>query len=411
MASIHIRNIGPIKEVDIELNKINIFIGPQSIGKSTLAKLISFCNWLEKDCILLQDTLHVDTQYIEDHLIKYHNLSGYFCKSSYFKYESEVLTLSIKDGEVWMKQNKEFETTGLSKNAYIPSERNVLGLPNIFSLKLPDNYLLEFIDDWLEIRTKYKAESSLVILKVGVKYYFNESENRDKIRLKDGYVIGFDQASSGLQSVIPLCVCVDYLTQWIYNNEENHSADKRKLYRELIDRKIRQSLKETGIVKGNKALPHLTPLTQEEIIQHLKYHIEAFYHPSSTNLVIEEPEQNLFPETQVQLIYYILSKIEHANRRDNLIITTHSPYILYAINNCLLASIASAIDKEVVREISTVPERAWVDPEIVSVWELKDGTIRDGKTIQDDRGLIRSNYFERVMHNVMADFSNLLSIL
>ena len=42
MARLIIRNIGPIKDVDIELNKVNVFIGEQSSGKSTIAKFVSF---------------------------------------------------------------------------------------------------------------------------------------------------------------------------------------------------------------------------------------------------------------------------------------------------------------------------------------------------------------------------------
>lgn len=34
--------------MDIELKKVNIFMGPQSCGKSTLAKIICFCTWMEK---------------------------------------------------------------------------------------------------------------------------------------------------------------------------------------------------------------------------------------------------------------------------------------------------------------------------------------------------------------------------
>ena len=83
MAKLRIKNIGPLRDIDIELNRINIFIGPQSIGKSTLAKLISFCNWLEKDCVLHQEVNHIDYQFIENKLIIYHNLSGYFDQTSY----------------------------------------------------------------------------------------------------------------------------------------------------------------------------------------------------------------------------------------------------------------------------------------------------------------------------------------
>ena len=134
-------------------------------------------------------------------------------------------------------------------------------------------------------------------------------------------------------------------------------------------------------------------------------------HPASSNLVIEEPEQNLFPETQVKLMYYILSKLDHKNSRDSLVLTTHSPYILYALNNCLLSAVAAKEDADAVAEITSVPKEAWINPEIVSVWELRDGMISGNKTIQDTSGLIRGNYFDRVMHNVMADFTNLLNVI
>ena len=48
MSRLIVKNIGPIKSVDIELKKVNVFMGPQSCGKSTLAKIISFCTWMEK---------------------------------------------------------------------------------------------------------------------------------------------------------------------------------------------------------------------------------------------------------------------------------------------------------------------------------------------------------------------------
>lgn len=34
MARLIIRNVGPIKDIDIELNKVNVFIGEQSSGIS-----------------------------------------------------------------------------------------------------------------------------------------------------------------------------------------------------------------------------------------------------------------------------------------------------------------------------------------------------------------------------------------
>ncbi|OYT12881.1 MAG: hypothetical protein B6I19_08035 [Bacteroidetes bacterium 4572_114] len=52
MSKITIRNIGPIKDVTLNLNKVNVIMGPQSSGKSTIAKIISYCQWVEKRFIL-----------------------------------------------------------------------------------------------------------------------------------------------------------------------------------------------------------------------------------------------------------------------------------------------------------------------------------------------------------------------
>ena len=48
MKHLIIRNIGPVKEADLELKRFNFIIGPQSSGKSTVAKILSTCEWIEK---------------------------------------------------------------------------------------------------------------------------------------------------------------------------------------------------------------------------------------------------------------------------------------------------------------------------------------------------------------------------
>lgn len=87
MSRLIVRNIGPIKEVDIDLRKVNVFIGAQSSGKSTLAKIISFCTWLDK---------HTDSttgKYVNGaigSLKKYHRLTDeYFFEDSVIFYQGD----------------------------------------------------------------------------------------------------------------------------------------------------------------------------------------------------------------------------------------------------------------------------------------------------------------------------------
>lgn len=85
MARLIIRNIGPIKNVDIELNKVNVFIGEQSSGKSTIAKIISFCSWLEKNANK-DDVLFTNGKEAYRRLQSYHHILSYFGKNSLICY-------------------------------------------------------------------------------------------------------------------------------------------------------------------------------------------------------------------------------------------------------------------------------------------------------------------------------------
>ena len=62
MRRLIIRNVGPVKSVDVQLNKVNVFIGPQSSGKSTIAKVLSTCSWVEKEvATTMNDSFVADT--------------------------------------------------------------------------------------------------------------------------------------------------------------------------------------------------------------------------------------------------------------------------------------------------------------------------------------------------------------
>ena len=74
-----IRNVGPVKSVDLRLNKVNMFIGPQGSGKSTIAKILSFCSWLEK---VNDATDHAALDGLIKRLGTFHHIEDYFTDKS-----------------------------------------------------------------------------------------------------------------------------------------------------------------------------------------------------------------------------------------------------------------------------------------------------------------------------------------
>ena len=83
MSRLIIRNVGPIKSVDIRLNKVNVFIGPQGSGKSTIAKIVSFCSWLEK---VNEATDRAAVDGLIKRLGKFHHMEEYFTEKSVILY-------------------------------------------------------------------------------------------------------------------------------------------------------------------------------------------------------------------------------------------------------------------------------------------------------------------------------------
>lgn len=436
MSQLIIKNIGPIKAIDLQLKRINVFIGPQSSGKSTIAKVISFCQWLEKDCVKRQRINHVDDDFVQESFVDYHNIEDYISEESYFCYTSKVLRIEFTKGKLKIKRGEEFKTAKVSKNAYIPSERNLICVPGIFSTKMPGNYILSFLSDWLLIREKYTSNNTTEVSPTGDFYYFNEKDETDMLKLENGKSIRLSEASSGMQSVTPLVVYINYITDWIYSHPEMQSAEEMKGVWEAALANVldySSSNEPTGIldiINGPEAPDRLkesfkrllTSLQNtgdlssinDESIQRVEELRDIFSRPSFSNLVIEEPEQNLFPQTQRLLVEHILSNL-HGNR-DTLVMTTHSPFVLYALNNCLLAYLASKADGEEIDWMTAIPVESFVDPADVNVWELRDGHVENfqgerNRTIQDSRGLIRDNYFDRVMKGVMGDFHSLLGMI
>lgn len=444
MSSLKIYNVGPVKHIELQLNRINVFIGPQGCGKSTVAKILSFCLWLQKTCVKLQRTDHLGHDKLDSLLDEYHNMEGYFSDDSRFEFENEVIKISYKKRELFIEKGIDFYTTPLSKNAYIPSERNIISFPIIFSTKMPDNYIRDFIIDWQSVREKYRNGAKVELLDTKRYYTYDSDSKSDYIIEKNDDKDGLEdlpqlrrfplsESSSGIQSVTPLCVMIDYLTQWIYQNTEDRSALDLKSTREAaIARYVATHSDQKDILElaGNdkNIAANLEKLSESlriamdgvfdlddsiekpKVIKEYRDILIELIAPHCSNIVIEEPELNLFPTTQVELVYYILSKINHT--RDTLVITTHSPYILYALNNCMLAGRIAQESKEELAEMAPdIPEGAYTLPADVSVWELNDGSIREGRTIQDANGMIRDNYFDRIMQNVMADFRNMLNLI
>ncbi|MCI1686294.1 MAG: ATP-binding protein [Prevotella sp.] len=419
---VSIHHLGPLKDVEVEINKYNVFIGPQSSGKSTLAKVISFCQWLEKDVLIKQGKDHIDTKYIDKNLIKYHKLDSYIYDDTQIKFKGNLLQI-LFDGK---SHNCQVDIVGdlkkakMGKISYIPSERNYVAIPNLSTLKMADTYVRDFVFDWLLIRSKFDVKNQIDLLGLGIKYYYDASKG-DVIVLPDGKTIDMDQASSGIQSAVPMYAFLNYNTKWVFENEQDISFDKYTAIRNLADQTFfsdkeiadlmkRESLKNDKIFSDliNIIITLKDKSGLKDSVVRIADLTERIGKPHYSNLIIEEPEENLFPETQYYLIKEIAQMID--NKRDNtIVITTHSPYVMTTINNLIAAGDIVSHDESKKDAVENILHcSSYIRYEDLSAYGIKDGKIHSIK--DDEFQLISTDELDKASECISDDYSKLLEL-
>ena len=400
MARLIIRNIGPIKNVDIELNKVNVFIGEQSSGKSTIAKIISFCSWLEKT-VNRDGVVFRKGKEAYRRLQAYHHIQSYFRENSVICYLGENVAYAynwpseealpypgwdiiyrehFSDKEVFLYPESKVVNP---KVIYIPAERNFVSVvPNLQKYAENDDNLMEFLLSWQEARKKYSTSHKLALLNLDMDFY-SQDGIYNMVGLPNGGAVALEAASSGLQSIVPLLTLIDWLAKGIYQENKPYSFEEIEKIRHLLD----EVGKDLSLSDNDSLKERLAGIVSGKIYTH-------------TQFVIEEPEQNLFPTTQRDLVYYLLKTINHG-RKHRLVVTTHSPYILHAFNNCMiLGQVQEILTEELKAELDC--RDAAIIPEFVSVWQISDGCLVD---IKDARtNTIGKHYFNDVMNDMLDDY-------
>lgn len=420
MKKLVIDNIGPISHVDMNLKRVNIIMGPQSAGKSCILKIACFCAWAEK-CIELEQGKNgfIDFSYVEESLIDFHKLNGFLRPGSKFSYKTEHVEFSCDFDKhvfdlVWNENGR--WNYKRSRVSYIPAERNLMAIvPNWLDVRLSNSNILNFVSDWNLTRQLYAKTKALPILDLGVSYYYDQSSKTDYIKLDNGHDIEFTNASSGLQSLVPMWVYLDYLFSNQYHREMFSSVSKDAENEDILQHIYATKFKEGLEQRIGDGTPFIAKLGMSKLVfaseqEYLecKALVDAYTINSFSDIYLEEPELNLFPETQVDMVYQLLART--AVHHDGLFISSHSPYVLYALNNCMLGYLVREKMPKDDKQLF-LHQASWVNPEEVGVWELCDGRLRYevdsvDNTLQDEDGLVMNNYFNRVMKGVMNDFTN-----
>lgn len=117
--------------------------------------------------------------------------------------------------------------------------------------------------------------------------------------------------------------------------------------------------------------------------------LSQFPDPGRT-LVIEEPEAHLFPSAQVKMLDFIVRQA--VSKGTDMLLTTHSPYLLSAMNNFILRG--------------SYGQKKGISPSKVSAFSLQGGVA--SSIIDDDTNLISADYIDEVSDEIYEEFNRTL---
>ncbi|HAK76661.1 MAG TPA: AAA family ATPase [Runella sp.] len=380
MSKIRIKNFGPIKdgyqENDgwIDIKKVTVFIGNQGSGKSTVAKLISTFSWIEKSLVRgdYNKKWFERKNKLKNQYLNYHRLENYFNDNSPYhsiiEYQGEAFNINYENGSLYIEEVKN-NVYPLPQIMYVPAERNFITyVKTPKELKLSSASLKEFLTEFDNAKEDLKGVLKLPINDTEVEY----DKLNDTLNLKgEKYKVKLTEASSGFQSLVPLYLVSNYLAHSVKKQSE---SNKEPMSSEEIQR----------FKKGVEDIWINDSLTDEQKRIALSVLSSKFNKTAFINIV-EEPEQNLFPSSQKNMLYSLL-ELNNINNGNKLIITTHSPYLI----NYLTLSVKaySVYDKLInfsnrkptfylARLNKIVPHKAMVIHSDIGIYQLneKDGSI------------------------------------
>jgi predicted ATPase len=381
MSKIKIKHFGPIKEGClendgwIEIKKVTLFIGNQASGKSSIAKVISTLMYLEKAINRGDIALsYISKVFTFKKLFNYQGIFDYFTHDSEIEYVGEEYSIKFGNKEVRIKKIYSFDDDYVvPKIMYIPAERNILStISNVLNVTGMPEHLFTFAE---ELKKAQKELNGLIIdLPINNYNYDYDPMTETSFVVGPDHKINLLKASSGLQSIIPLFLVSRNLALLVNQSDEvlrkNMNAELSiRMNEEIISLMLKSDINENA---RNKELQS----------------IRSKYLGKCLINIVEEPEQNLYPTSQWQMLKSLL-EFNNMSKHNKLIMTTHSPYII----NYLTLAVKAFELKQIVKSNELrnnieliVPFESAVDSNDLVIYELneKDGTI---KKLEDYKGL------------------------
>ena len=410
-----IRHLGPIERCELTPNKFTVLTGPQSNGKSTVAKAIFFFRTVKQDIlnIMMQGGPARSTgipgvtwkktveRRMRDKFLELFGTTWIMPDDLFLKYNFKKdvfiavsLQPSIEDFE---KNYISFEFGQKLLDYFMErDQRNYLSM-TAGQRKSEEEKLAQLFDDAYETVFIPAGRNLITLLSTQLNYIFTSLEasqlrNIDYLtkrytelilKMKDSFADGLSgfaaKSKADLETYPKYKMNQPSINVLLKKSREILQGDYR-----YVDGDERLYLDSRRYVKIN-----YTSSGQQEIVWVLNLLGYYLITGKKVLLMIEEPESHLYPNAQ-QEVAELLSIF--ANAGNEVLVTTHSPYILGSFNYMLLAAQTEHSKREIIKQI--VDLKNWITPDHISAWFVEKGEVRSALDDSENCILIQNELID-----------------
>lgn len=462
MQKIIIHNFGAIKNAEIDIKKVLVLIGEQASGKSTIAKLIYFFKSLRDDLFnqvykaqkedfdKLEDLIYLirnkfydyfgSTLHLPDFSITYHYSNekrivlslgankrlvvntGDFLNDSFAKRASQIKKILINGNnsnntieQLAFEQDKLQHAKRLSKlinelfesnqtnSLYVIDGRNsTISYSNLF-----ENYFFADLQNKLLEQSKLSADDKL-------------KRKTDEKTSNESLMLSFIERVLKLKDIFKKFGNFEGLIESYADDDQLKQkliAVKNQIDKILRGKYLIDNWGEKIVINEQKnEYVYLSNASsgQKEAIRILQDIFMNILENPKFLRIVEEPEAHLFPVAQKQLIE-LLSLMANQNADNQLIITTHSPYVLTVFNNLLFAKRVAEKNPFAEAEVAEIIGKDyWLDAQDFSAYSLRNEDLGIENYCEsifnEEKGTIGQNFLDTVSEMLGEDFNALYQI-
>jgi hypothetical protein len=416
-----VNNFSCIKSAEIELARLNVLIGPQASGKSVLSKLIYFFLDLHRrqtESILKEESFDSFAESVKLSFTELFPVSAWGDGKFKILFESEDFEVRINRA-IYNDELKNSIRLGFS-NPIKETYGAALGLVRTSreksSKSITNRTLAKFRLDWklteqistlVSKKFEKSSPSILTFIPAGRSFFTNLGKAFfafDQARLLDPITVTFGRAYS------------TFIADGMFYESEKTREIVVELAQILGGDVHREGDRITIRCPDGRDIPlsALSSGQQELLPLFLTFNFLSSSYLHRTNrdrtpeiTIIEEPEAHLFPSAQSSLLQALVGFVNMPRRQ--ILLTTHSPYVLAKINNLIKAGdlerrLAKGLQDDL-NEI--VPKRARLSPGSVRAYAIVDQVAQP---IIDEHGLIAADYLDEISSEIGNEFSDLLAL-